>query len=222
MNAEQSNAAPAVSAALPLSLARTLASISARRWLLLLSGLACFGFGIAIMVKAGLGLSPWESLHQGISIHTGIPIGTVSILLGVPILALWLPLGERLGVGTVLNVVCIGLVTNLTLPLLPEFDSLALRLIEMVLGIVIIGAGSGLYLTSKLGAGPRDGLMMGLSRRTGRSIRLTRTAIELTVLAVAFVLGGSIGIGTLAFALGIGPVVQVMFKLLGTKVERKS
>jgi uncharacterized membrane protein YczE len=226
MNAEQSNAALAVPVAapvaLPLSLARTLASISARRWLLLLSGLACFGFGIAVMVKAGLGLSPWESLHQGISIHTGLPIGTVSILLGVPILALWLPLGERLGVGTVLNVVCIGLVTNFTLPLLPTFDSLALRLIEMALGIAIIGAGSGLYLTSKLGAGPRDGLMMGLSRRTGRSIRLTRTAIELTVLAIAFLLGGTIGIGTLAFALGIGPVVQVMFKILGTKVERRA
>jgi uncharacterized membrane protein YczE len=189
-------------------------AISARRWAMLASGLLCFGVGVAVMVQAGLGLSPWESLHQGISYRTGIPIGTVSILLGVPILALWLPLGERLGVGTVLNVVVIGLVTNLTLPLLPKFNTLGWQLVEMVLGIVIIGIGSGLYLSSKLGAGPRDGLMMGLSRRTGRSIRLTRTVIELSVLAIAWLLGGTIGIGTVAFALGIGPVVQLTFRIL--------
>jgi uncharacterized membrane protein YczE len=189
-------------------------AISARHWAMLASGLLCFGVGVAVMVQAGLGLSPWESLHQGISYRTGIPIGTVSILLGVPILALWLPLGERLGVGTVLNVVVIGLVTNLTLPLLPKFNTLGWQLVEMVLGIVIIGIGSGLYLSSKLGAGPRDGLMMGLSRRTGRSIRLTRTVIELSVLAIAWLLGGTIGIGTVAFALGIGPVVQLTFRIL--------
>ncbi|HEY3342398.1 MAG TPA: YitT family protein [Anaerolineae bacterium] len=191
-----------------------LLSISVRRWTMLLSGLFCFGFGIALMVQAGLGLSPWESLHQGISFHVGLPIGTISILLGVPILVLWLPLSERPGIGTVLNVVCIGLVTNISLPLLPRFNQLWLQLIQMLLGIVIIGIGSGLYLSSTLGAGPRDGLMMGLSRRTGWSIRLTRTAIELTVLAIAWLLGGTIGIGTVAYALGIGPVVQVMFKLL--------
>ena len=189
-------------------------SISARRWTMLMSGLFCFGFGVALMVQAGLGLSPWESLHQGISFHVGLPIGTISILLGVPILLLWLPLSERPGVGTVLNVVCIGLVTNTCLPLLPKFNLFWLQLIQMVLGIVVIGIGSGLYLSSKLGAGPRDGLMMGLSRRTGWSIRLTRTAIELTVLAIAWLLGGTIGIGTVAYALGIGPVVQIMFKLL--------
>ena len=191
-----------------------LTAISFRRWTMLLSGLVCFGIGVALMVQAGVGLSPWESLHQGISFHTGLPIGTVSILLGVPILALWLPLSERPGVGTVLNVVCIGLVTNICLPLLPKFNMLVWQLVEMALGIVVIGIGSGLYLTSKLGAGPRDGLMMGLSRRTGRSIRLTRTAIELTVLAIAWLLGGTIGIGTVAFAVGIGPVVHVMFKVL--------
>jgi uncharacterized membrane protein YczE len=191
-----------------------LSSISARRWALLLSGLFCFGFGVALMVQAGLGLSPWESLHQGISLHVGLPIGTISILLGVPILTLWFPLRERPGVGTVFNVVCIGLVTNLSLPLLPKFTLLGLQLLQMVLGIIVIGIGSGLYLSSKLGAGPRDGLMMGLSRRTGWSIRLTRTAIELTVLAIAWLLGGTIGIGTVAYALGIGPVVQIMFKLL--------
>jgi uncharacterized membrane protein YczE len=200
-----------------LSVRSNLAAISGRRWLMLFSGLGCFGFGVALMVQAGLGLSPWESLHQGISIQTGIPIGTVSILLGVPILVLWLPLGERPGIGTVLNVVCIGVVTNLSLSFLPKYPVLGLQLVQMVLGIIAIGVGSGLYLSSKLGAGPRDGLMMGATRRTGWAIRVTRTAIELTVLALAWLLGGTIGIGTIAFALGIGPVVQVMFKILGTQ-----
>jgi uncharacterized membrane protein YczE len=206
---------------IPRLVFQSVASISTRRWLLLMSGLICFGFGVALMVQAGLGLSPWESLHQGISIHTGIPIGTVSILLGVPILALWLPLGERPGVGTLLNVVCIGLVTNISLSVLPRFTPLVLQLAQMALGILIIGVGSGLYLSSRLGAGPRDGLMMGLTRRTGFSVRATRTAIELAVLGLAFVLGGSIGVGTVAFALGIGPVVHVMFKILGTQPEKR-
>ena len=197
-----------------LSARDNLVSISTRRWLLLFSGLPCFGFGIALMVQAGLGLGPWESLHQGISLHTGIPIGTVSILLGAPILALWLPLGERIGIGTLLNVVCIGMVTNLSLMFLPRFSLLGLQLVQMALGIVIIGIGSGLYLSARLGAGPRDGVMMGLTRRTGWSVRVTRTIIELTVLVIGFLLGGSIGIGTLAFAFGIGPVVQIVFKLL--------
>src|SRR5437868_14548545 len=104
-----------------LSLRSNLAAISGRGWLMLFSGVGWFGFGVALMVQAGLGLSPWESLHQGISIQTGVPIGTVSILLGVPILLLWLPLGERPGIGTVLNVVCIGVVTNLSLSFLPKY-----------------------------------------------------------------------------------------------------
>ncbi len=200
--------------ATPDTLIRTLAGVSPRRWIMLLAGLTCFGFGVALMVKAGLGLSPWESLHQGISFHTGIPIGTVSILLGVPILLLWLPLGERPGIGTVLNVVLIGLVTNVSLSILPGFTHIVAQLVEMALGIAVIGLGSALYLGTRLGAGPRDGLMMGLARKTGRSIRLTRTAIEITVLLVAWALGGTIGLGTLAFALGIGPAVQLAFKLL--------
>lgn len=203
----------------PRHLYQRVVDISGRRWLLLMSGLICFGIGIALMVQAGLGLGPWESLHQGISFHTGIPIGTVSILLGAPILTLWLPLGERPGIGTVFNVVCIGMVTNLSLPLLPRLSAPPLQVAQMALGIVIIGAGSGLYLSSKLGAGPRDGLMMGLARRTGWSIRMTRTAIEVAVLACAFLLGGTIGIGTVAFAVGIGPVVQLMFRILGTRPE---
>lgn len=194
-----------------------LVDVSKQRWMMLLAGLVCFGFGIALMVQAGLGLGPWESLNQGIALHVGLPIGTVSILLGIPILMLWLPLGERLGIGTLLNVVTIGTVTNISLMFLPAFSTLILQLVEMALGILFIGIGSGLYLGSRLGAGPRDGLMMGLHRRTGWSVRLTRTIIELSVLAVAWLLGGTIGIGTVAFAFGIGPVVQLMFRILKTK-----
>jgi len=208
MNLEGTRSPPAT------SWRATLTAISARRWVMLLAGLASFGFGIALMVQAGLGLGPWESLNQGIALHVGLPIGTVSILLGVPILLMWLPLGERLGVGTLLNVVCIGTVTNLSLIFLPTFSTLVLQLIEMALGIIFIGVGSGLYLSTHLGAGPRDGLMMGLHRRTGWSVRITRTIIELIVLVVAYFLGGAIGIGTLAFALGIGPVVQLAFRII--------
>ena len=196
------------------TIARSLAGVSPRRWVMLFSGLICFGFGVALMVRAGLGLSPWESLHQGISLRTGIPIGTVSILLGVPILLMWLPLGERPGIGTLFNVIVIGLVTNISLGFLPIFSHVIAQLVEMALGIAVIGMGSALYLGSRLGAGPRDGLMMGLARKTGWSIRVTRTLIEITVLAIAWLLGGTIGLGTLAFALGIGPAVQLAFRLL--------
>ncbi|HEY3290066.1 MAG TPA: YitT family protein [Anaerolineae bacterium] len=195
----------------------SLVDVSMQRWLMLLAGLVCFGFGIALMVQAKLGLGPWESLNQGIALHVGLPIGTVSILLGIPILMLWLPLGERLGIGTLLNVVTIGTVTNISLMFLPTFSTLPPQLVEMVFGILFIGIGSGLYLSSRLGAGPRDGLMMGLHRRTGWSVRLTRTVIELSVLAIAWLLGGTIGVGTVAFAFGIGPVVQLMFHILKTK-----
>lgn len=174
----------------------------------LVLGLAVFGSGIAFMAAAGVGLGPWEVLHQGISRRTGIPLGSVSILLGAPILLLWLPIGERPGIGTVLNVLLIGTATNLVLPLLPAPEELPLQLAMMAAGVVGIGIGSGMYLGTDLGAGPRDGLMTGLHHRFGWSIRRTRTGIELVVLALGFLMGGTVGIGTVAFAFGIGPVVQ--------------
>lgn len=185
------------------------------RWARLLAGLALFGVGIALMVRSRLGLSPWEVLHQGIALHTGVPIGTVSIAMGVPIMLFWLPLGQRPGWGTLLNIVLIGVVTDLSLLVLPMTDNLLVRAISMTVGIVLIGLGSGLYLGSDMGAGPRDGVMMGLARRTGLSVRLIRTTIELSVLAVGWLMGGTVGIGTLAFALGIGPAVQHAMRLLG-------
>jgi uncharacterized membrane protein YczE len=182
-------------------------------------GLLLFGVGIALMVRSNLGLSPWEVLHQGISRHTGIPIGTVSILMGLPILLAWLPLRQRPGWGTLLNIVLIGLVTDLSLPLLPETAALAPRAALLVAGVLAIGMGSGMYLGADMGAGPRDGVMMGLARRTGLSVRLVRTAIELSVLGLGWLMGGTVGIGTLLFALGIGPIVQFALRLSG--FERK-
>lgn len=179
----------------------------------LLVGLVLFGVGIAVMAASGLGLGPWEAFHQGISTRTGIPLGTVSILVGIPVLALWWPLGERPGIGTILNIALIGTATNVALPLLPEPTDPLPQLAMSVAGVLTIGLGSGLYLAADLGPGPRDGLMTGLHHRFGWSIRRSRTAIEVLVLVAGFLLGGTIGLGTILFAFGIGPVVQVFLRV---------
>ncbi len=182
----------------------------------LIVGVIVFGVGIALMVEAGLGLGPWEALNQGIARQTGLEIGTVSILLGIPILVLWWPLGERPGIGTLVNVACIGTSTNITIGLLPTppEDDTVLRFAVMAAGVVVIAIGSGLYLSTDLGPGPRDGLMTGASRRFGWSIRRARTAIELTVLVIGAALGGTVGLGTVVFALGIGPLLQLALGIL--------
>lgn len=174
----------------------------------LLLGFLAFGAGIAVMARSGLGLGPWEVLHQGISRQTGLELGTVSILLGIPILAAWWPLGERPGIGTVLNILCIGLATNATLLLVEPVESVPAQLVAMAIGVVMIAIGSGLYLAADLGPGPRDGVMTGLHLRFGWSIRRARTGIELVVLVAGYLLGGTVGLGTVVFALGIGPLVQ--------------
>jgi uncharacterized membrane protein YczE len=179
-------------------------------------GLMAFGLGIALMVEAGLGLGPWEALNQGIARQTGLEIGTVSILLGIPILALWWPLGERPGVGTLFNVVFIGTSTNVAIAILPapptdpSPEAVALRVVVMLAGVAVIAVGSGLYLSTDLGPGPRDGLMTGIHHRFGWSIRRARTFIELIVLGIGWALGGTVGLGTVVFALGIGPLVQLV------------
>lgn len=188
----------------------------------LLVGLVLFGFGIALMVEASLGLGPWEALNQGIARQTGLAIGTVSILLGIPILALWWPLGERPGIGTLCNVVLIGTATNVGIAVLPtpaadpagatvaDMAASAARVGMMLGGVLVIALGSGLYLSTDLGPGPRDGLMTGVHHRFGWSIRRSRTLIELVVLGIGWALGGTVGLGTVVFALGIGPLVQVV------------
>jgi uncharacterized membrane protein YczE len=179
----------------------------------LLAGLVLFGVGIGLMAQAGMGLGPWEVFHQGIARLTGLQLGTVSILVGIPVLAAWWPLGERPGVGTILNIALIGTATNVAMGLIPAAQGLPVQLAMMLAGVATIAVGSGLYLASDLGPGPRDGLMTGLHLRFGWSIRRARTGIELGVLVLGFLLGGTIGLGTIVFALGIGPAVQVALRV---------
>jgi uncharacterized membrane protein YczE len=180
----------------------------------LLLGLVLFGIGIAVMVVANLGLSPWEVLHQGISRNTGIPIGTVGIITGVLVLVLWIPLHERIGIGTILNVILIGLVVDLTLWFMPEtIDETWLRWILMLGGTVASAFGSGLYIGTGLGPGPRDGLMMGLERK-GINVGIARIGIEVSVLVIGWLMGGTVGVGTVVFAFGVGPLVAVFLPRL--------
>ncbi len=165
------------------------------------------GFGIALMINANLGLGPWDVLHQGVNIHTGIPIGTAGILLGALMMLLWIPMRERPGIGTFANMVLIGVTIDLTRLWLPEPDLTWQKLVFLGVGTFLFGPGSGLYIGAGLGAGPRDGLMTAIARR-GVSVRRVRTGIELSALALGFVLGGSVGLGTILFALTIGPNVQ--------------
>jgi uncharacterized membrane protein YczE len=163
------------------------------------------------MVRARLGLGPWEVLHQGISNRTGVPIGTVGIIVGFLVLLGWIPLRQRLGVGTITNVVLIGVTIDVVLARTDDPSALPVRVACLVGGVVLMGLGSGLYIGVGLGPGPRDGLMTGISARTDgrRSIRLVRTAIELSALAAGWLLGGNVGIGTVLFAVAIGPLVQL-------------
>lgn len=177
-------------------------------------GLLLFGVGIALMVIANLGLSPWETLHQGISRRTGIPIGTVGILTGIVVLLLWIPLGQRLGIGTIANVFFIGIVIDLTLWVGPEsMDQLWQSWVLLLGGILLVGIGSGLYIGVGLGPGPRDGLMTGLAAR-GIHIGLARGAIEITVLIIGWFLGGTVGFGTVLFAFGMGPLIALFLPRL--------
>ncbi|MFI9101314.1 YitT family protein [Streptomyces fildesensis] len=183
-----------------------------RRIVHLYVGLVLYGASDGLLVGAGLGLDPWDVFHQGISDHSGLSIGMVSIVVGAAVLLLWLPLRQRPGLGTVSNVFIVGLAMDGTLRLLPEVHALGVRIPLLVAAIVLNGVATGLYITARFGPGPRDGLMTGLHRRTGRSIRLVRTGIELTVLAVGFLLGGSVGVGTVLYAVAIGPLAQYFLR----------
>lgn len=185
-----------------------------RRLPRLVLGLVIFGLGISLLVRGELGLGPWDVLHQGLSDRTGFGIGTVTILVGVALLFLWVPLRQRLGLGTVLNAILIGVVVDLALVVIPEVDSLALHWVLMPAGVLGMAIGSGFYIGAGLGPGPRDGLMTGIAGRTEWSVRSVRTGIELSVLVVGFLLGGTVGIGTVVQALTIGPLVQLFLERL--------
>ncbi|GIJ21434.1 membrane protein [Micromonospora lutea] len=185
-----------------------------RRLTHLFVGLVLYGFSMALMIRSGLGLNPWDVFHQGLSRLTGLSMGTMVIAVGVLVLLAWIPLRQRPGLGTVANVVVIGLAVDATLALLPSVDPLPLRIGLLVAGIVGNGAATALYLGARLGPGPRDGLMTGLvARYPNRSLRLVRTVIEVGVLAVGAVFGGTVGIGTIAYALAIGPLAQLFLPL---------
>jgi uncharacterized membrane protein YczE len=173
----------------------------------LIIGLVLFGLGIRLMLASGLGVPPWDVLHQGLAVTFGLTVGLWSIIVSVLILIAWIPLGERYGVGTVANALIIGATIDLSAGLVGPAGSTVQAVLLVVCGILMVGVASGLYIGADLGPGPRDGLMTGISRR-GPSLRLTRALIEVSVLVIGWMLGGTFGIGTVAFALVIGPLVQ--------------
>lgn len=185
---------------------------AASRGALLLAGLSGYGFSMAMMVQAGLGLDPWDVFHQGLSRHTGMSIGLASAVVGVVVLLAWIPLRNRPGIGTIANVIVIAVTVDIGVAVLPAPDDLRLR-VPMMLGAVLLNAVSTvLYIGAGLGPGPRDGLMTGLVARTGLSVRLVRTLIEATVLTAGWLLGGTVGVGTVIYAFGIGPLVQLILR----------
>jgi uncharacterized protein len=181
----------------------------------LVLGLWLFGTGEALLVSSGLGNAPWTVLAQGLGLHFGVPIGVATFATSVVVLLLWIPLRERPGLGTISNAILIALSLQVTVDLLPSPDALAVRTAFVVGGIAVIGAGSGLYLTANLGPGPRDGWMTGVHRRTGWPISVVRFGIEAVVLVVGWFLGGTVGAGTVLFALLIGPAVGYGLRACG-------
>jgi uncharacterized membrane protein YczE len=177
------------------------------RLLRLYAGLALYGVGIGLQIESHLGGSPWDVFHQGLSIHLGLSVGTWIIVVGALVMLLWIPLRQKPGVGTLSNVVFLGLFADAAMWLAPTPDPLVARWAYLLLGVVATAAATGLYIGAGLGPGPRDGLMTGL-HRLGLSIRSARTVIEVTVLAIGWLLGGTVGVGTLIFALAIGPLSQ--------------
>jgi uncharacterized membrane protein YczE len=192
---------------------RSLLSVAPHRWVMLISGFIAWGVGLALFVRANLGLGPWDAFHQGLGFQAGITIGQASVVAGFCILLLWIPLRERPGIGTILNVLLIGPVTDIGLRIIPEgIEPYWLRALMLLTGMACIGIGSALYLPAGLGAGPRDGLMMGLNRKFGWSLRVSRTMVEASALGIGWLMGGTVGIGTLVFAFGIGPLVQASLR----------
>ena len=190
----------------------------ARRITQLLLGLFLYGIAIALMVRAGIGVSPWDVLTQGLAKQTGLPFGLLTNLIGVVVLLLWIPIRQKPGIGTVLNVLLIGPSAQLGLWIIPQQTVPIIQALVFAGGLALLAVATGLYIGARLGPGPRDGRMTGLHRRTGWRIWIVRTLIEVTVLTIGWILGGQVGIGTLAFALLIGPMVNVTLPLLTVPV----
>ncbi|MGV0741959.1 membrane protein YczE [Mycolicibacterium sp. XJ870] len=183
------------------------------RGALLVVGLVGYGFSMGMMVRAGLGLDPWDVFHQGLTRHTPMTIGMATAVVGVVVLLAWIPLRNRPGIGTVANVIVIAVTVDATLAVLPAPSAMPVRIAMMVGAVILNAISTVLYIGAGLGPGPRDGLMTGLVARTGLSVRLVRTGIEATVLVIGWLLGGSVGVGTVLYAFGIGPLVQLFLRL---------
>jgi len=190
----------------------------ARRLVQLYAGLVLYGLSMALLVRSGLGVMPWDVLHQGLARQLGWSLGVVTIVVGALVLLAWVPLRERPGLGTVSNVVVIGLALDAALAVLPEPSSLPLRVVLVPLGIALNAVATAAYIGVHLGPGPRDGLMTGLVRRSGRSVRLVRTSIEVAVVALGWLLGGTLGVATVLYALAIGPLVHALLPRLSVGV----
>jgi uncharacterized membrane protein YczE len=198
-----------------------LAIVMMRRLAQLYVGLVLYGASMALMIRASLGLDPWDVLHQGLAERVPLSFGEVTIVVGALVLLAWIPLRQWPGFGTVSNVVVIGLAVDATLAVLPAPDAMPLRIGFMLAGVGLNGVASAAYIGARLGPGPRDGLMTGLVRRTGRSVRLVRTSIEVTVLVAGWLLGGTVGVGTVVYAVAIGPLVHVLLPPLTVPVRTR-
>jgi uncharacterized membrane protein YczE len=185
-----------------------------RRIIQLLVGLFLYGIAISMMLRAAIGVSPWDVLSQGVMKQTGIPFGLVTNIIGALVLLLWIPIRQKPGIGTVLNVLLIGPSAQLGLAVLPELTVLWQQVLLFVGGLSLLAIATGLYIGARFGPGPRDGLMTGIHKRFGWRIWIVRTCIEVTVLAIGWLLGGNVGVGTVAFALLIGPMVNITLPLL--------
>ncbi|MEU4444255.1 hypothetical protein AB0K14_18370 [Actinosynnema sp. NPDC050801] len=186
----------------------------------LLAGLWLYGASMALQIRATLGLDPWDVLHEGLTKITGLSFGLITALVGAVVLLCWIPLRQKPGVGTVSNVVVIGVAVDVSLFLLPHPTELLPRIVFLVAGIVLNGLAAAVYIGARLGPGPRDGLTTGFCARTGTSLRLVRTVVEVVVLGIGWLLGGTIGVGTVLYAVGIGPLTQAFLPLVTWVRER--
>jgi uncharacterized membrane protein YczE len=185
-----------------------------RRLLQLYAGLVLYGTSMALQIRAGLGLDPWDVFHQGVAVHTGLSFGTVTIITGGAVLLAWIPLRQLPGLGTVSNVFVIGLTVDVALDLVPSAGPLPVQLLMLAAGVFLNAVAGASYIGAGFGPGPRDGLMTGLVRRTGGSVRIIRTSIEVTVLVTGWLLGGTVGLGTVVYAVSIGPLLHRLLPLL--------
>ena len=185
----------------------------------LILGLILFGLGETLLITAGVGVSPWTVLAQGISFKTGHSIGLTTFFVSIGVLCLWIPLRQKPGVGTILNTIIVSIVIDVSLPYLPAPELLVFQILQVIIGVVIVGLGSGFYLIANLGPGSRDGLMTGLQKKTNLPIYLIRAILEISAVTVGWYLGGIVGIGTIVFALAIGPFVSAGLFFVGKYIK---